>query len=579
MFVWQFICSKVFLYHLHQGIESCNGVLSFLSEEAISQKKQGVCLDELAIAVGLKYGNIHPVLLEKENQLKPPAQLTHRQWLDMSDWKEMLRQGEDVFQPWFNSKLAAIIRVVESQESREFVGQISTIREKLNIGDLMVSRQYWYLTQKYVGRAWLTQEIEEWLNNPNGGRLCTVYGGPGVGKSAFAAQYTYHSWRVAASIFFEYGNEHFNTASALIRELVFQLSCRLPLYRNRVYGIVTTNEKQLNTWNEQELFAHLVKAPLTEFQINGGHETLCIVVDGLDECTQADRNSAAELLGKYVQEFPAWLRVLVLSRRESSVTGWLYPDHQIDMMSSEERNLADIRQYFAEALKEKLSAQPHADGLLDELTKHTEGVFLYAYVVSRMILDGKLDITDTDAYPWGLNSAFRAWFSRYFPNVADYKRLYRLYLGMIAASPEPIPVEELDAVNVRYDPAEDGYELNTSMPSGRRSSKQDRLKCINSLLQYRTNMFGKRTVAFTHRYIAEWLTQTDETTNESPAVCYYCNPQDALWAMESSWRQKIDAGEELSEYEVLHLVAFMRQVEKDKDTLKVAKSEALQKSL
>ena len=56
-----------------------------------------------------------------------------------------------------------------------------------------------------MGRAWLTQDIEEWLDDPQGGRLCTVYGGPGVGKSAFAAQYTYHSWRVAASIFFEHG--------------------------------------------------------------------------------------------------------------------------------------------------------------------------------------------------------------------------------------------------------------------------------------------------------------------------------------------------------------------------------------
>lgn len=488
---------------IYQGIENSNGVLSFLSQAAISKQKGGVCLDELAIAVGVKYGNIHPVLLQKEQELQPPAQLTHRQWLDMSDWEEMLRQGDEVFQPWFSNKLADIIRVVESKDSREFVGQITTIRDKLHIGDLAVSKQHWYLTQKYVGRAWLTQQIEEWLDNPNGGRLCTIYGGPGVGKSAFAAQYTYHSWRVAASIFFEHGNEHFNSAGSLIRELVFQLACRLPLYRNRVYGIVTTNEKQLNTWNEQELFAHLVKAPLAEFQINGGHETLCIVVDGLDECTADEHNSAAELLGKYVKEFPSWLRVVVLSRRESSVTGWLYPDHQIDMVSGEARNLDDIRQYFAETLKAKLAAQPDADSLLDELTKRTEGVFLYAYVVSRMILDGKLDIADTEAYPWGLNSAFREWFRRYFPDVAEYKRLYRLYLGMIAASPEPIPVEELEAINVRYDPDEDCYELNTSSNPGRRGTKQDRLKRINSLLQYRTNVFGKRTVAFTHQYIAE----------------------------------------------------------------------------
>lgn len=551
------------------GIESCNGVLSFLSKEAV--RENGVCLDELAIAIGVKYGNIHTVLLQKEEDVKPPAQLTHRQWLDMSEWKDKLAQGDAVFMPWFQPMLADIIRKIESPESREFVGMISTIREKLRIGDLAVSRQNWYLKQKYVGRAWLTQDIKAWMDTPRSGKLCAVYGGPGVGKSAFAAQYAYRSPRVAASIFFEHGNEHFNTSGSLIRELIFQLACRLPLYRNRVYGIVTTND-QLKTWNDQELFAHLIKAPLTEFQINGGHETLCIVVDGLDECTVDEQNGVAKLLGKYVQEFPEWLRVLVLSRRESSVMSWLNPDHQIDMVGGEARNLSDIRLYFAETLKEPLKQQPNEERLLDELTKRTEGVFLYAYVVSRMILDGKLALEDTDAYPQGLNSAFREWFSRYFPDVLEYKRLYRLYLGMIAASPEPIPVEELDVVDVRYDAVEDCYQLNIdSSMCGKSGSKQDRLKRINSLLQYRTNKFGKRTVAFSHKYIAEWLTQTDEKTNGSPAGCYYCNPKDALWAMECTWRQKMEE-EGLTEYEALHLLDFSQQAERRNVSLQVAQN-------
>lgn len=233
----------------------------------------------------MKYGNIHTVLLQKE-EVQPPAQLTHRQWLDMSDWKDMLRQGDSVFNPWFGQKLADIIRVVESPESRDFVGKISTIREKLQIGDIAVSRQNWYLTQKFVGRAWLTEKIEKWLDNPAGGHLCTIYGGPGVGKSAFAAQYVYRSFRVAASIFFEHGNEHFNTTSALIRELVFQPACRLPVYRDILYGIMTMDDR-LNQLIDQELFNRLLTVPLSRYAINGGHETLC---DDLNECTSAENN-------------------------------------------------------------------------------------------------------------------------------------------------------------------------------------------------------------------------------------------------------------------------------------------------
>ncbi len=260
-----------------------------------------------------------------------------------------------------------------------------------------------------------------------------------------------------------------------------------------------TTDDRINQLNDQELFNRLLTVPLGRYTINGGHETICVVVDGLDECTFAENNNAAKLLGQFADHFPKWLRVLVLSRKESSVTGWLNPDMQIDMIAGEEQNLADIRTYFAERLAPVLVSREDKEHLLDELTSHTEGVFLYAYVVSGMILDGKLDIADTDAYPEGLSNAFKAWFSRYFPNVLEYKRLYRLYLGMIAASPEPIPVEELEAVKARYDEAKDCYTLEDASDSGRRSKGiADRLKRINSLLQYRTNLFGKRTVAFTH---------------------------------------------------------------------------------
>ena len=92
-------------------------------------------------------------------------------------------------------------------------------------------------------------------------------------------------------------------------------------------------------------------------------------------------------------------------------------------------------------------------------------------------------------------------------------------------------------------------------------------------------MFGQRTVAFTHQYIAEWLTQTDEATNESPAGYYYSNPQDALWAMERTWRRKLEDGEALTGFEALHLLDFTRKVEKAGDTLKVAKDDALQQAL
>ena len=68
------------------GILRSNRVLSFLSK--YSTRDPGVCLDEIAIAIGVKGGNIQTILVESEREVKPPPSISHIQWLDMHDWKE-----------------------------------------------------------------------------------------------------------------------------------------------------------------------------------------------------------------------------------------------------------------------------------------------------------------------------------------------------------------------------------------------------------------------------------------------------------------------------------------------------------
>ena len=546
-----------------KGLQESNGVLSFLSREAI--REGGVCLDELGIAVGVKYGNIRTVLLQKEKDLQPvPSQLTHRQWLDMSDWQDKLAEGEDVYRAWLAEKLAVILQMIESDESREFMGDISFIREKLDIEDSAVSRQAWYLRQPFVGRKWLTEKLENWLNDPDGGHLCAVYGGPGTGKSAFAAQYVYRSPRAAASLFFEHGNTYFNSPDAIVRELIFQLACRLPSYRSLLIGELRklSGSHALNT---QELFEQLFAYPI-QHAVNGGMETLCVVVDGLDECEEDGKRLAAQLLSE--EKFPAWLRVVVLTRPENTVTASLKPDMEIRMEEDENANRADIREYFSLRLGKQLAEQSDKDALLDRLTANADGVFLYAYIVTDMILRGKLDLAKPDEYPKNLNDSFEKWFSRYFPDADEYDRLYKLPLGILAACAEPVPVEELDALNARYDPDEESFVLTEPDPNARRQSVVKRLERCAVLLKYDQNEFGKRTVAFTHRYIGEWMTKTDEKTGQSASRTYFCAPADACWVLSASWRGKLERREELTDYQALNLLEIMRRAGEDEGVIK-----------
>jgi hypothetical protein len=74
------------------GIVGSNRVLSFLSK--YSTRDPGVCLDELAIAIGVKGGNIQTILVETETEVKAPPSIGHIQWLDMHEWKEQRAAGD-----------------------------------------------------------------------------------------------------------------------------------------------------------------------------------------------------------------------------------------------------------------------------------------------------------------------------------------------------------------------------------------------------------------------------------------------------------------------------------------------------
>ncbi|MBI5386199.1 MAG: toll/interleukin-1 receptor domain-containing protein [Verrucomicrobia bacterium] len=58
-------------------------VVSFLSKH--STRDAGVCRDEIAIAIGVKGGNIQTILVESEQEVQPPVNIGHIQWLDMHD--------------------------------------------------------------------------------------------------------------------------------------------------------------------------------------------------------------------------------------------------------------------------------------------------------------------------------------------------------------------------------------------------------------------------------------------------------------------------------------------------------------
>ena len=283
-----------------------------------------------------------------------------------------------------------------------------------------------------------------------------------------------------------------------------------------------------------ELFHRLLAEPLRVRKVDGGQETQCIVVDGLDECGDTERNVLAETLGRYVPQLSPWLRVLAVTRDVSPVRGPLRNARRLELSAADRRNLEDVRAYFSDQLEEKYGSDPAWPPALEALTLRSGGIFLYAKVVVDGIQHGKLSIHDTNAFPEGLSQAFYDWFTWFFPDQKEYREEFMLPLGVLLATPEPMPEEELNRLF--------GWGEN------RRNAF---LRRVEVLLSQGENDFRKKTLSLSHQYLREWL-DTPE------AERFQSSRRDALALMGERFLERFrENPEELTEYEALHLTVFL----------------------
>lgn len=523
---------------IQEGIKNSQQVVACLSPH--STREGGVCLDELAIAVGVQGeygGKVHSILLGPEKEVKPPATVGQNQWLDMSDWREKKAKGPDAYARWFRAKMQELFRVLESRENVTFNGEIQQLRQRLNVYS-DTSTQYALLKKPYVGRKWLEEEVEQWLDDPHGKKICLLSGVPAVGKSAFAVHYTHYNWRVAANLFCRSNMNTFNDPSMVLQTLAFQLACHLPDYRKNLLRTLPENKAALEELTEDELFETLL-GPNIANTVDGGQETMAIVVDGLDECGTPERNALARLLAKRAPGLPRWLRVLVLARRTPAVLQSMSSAAQIELDSRAPQNRADIRAYFVQRLEPRFGQDPQWNASLDALTDRSEGVFLYAEMMSEMLLE-KGALEAAEEYPAGLNEAFARWFDYFFRTEEEYKALWRRPIGCLLAAPEPLPKSALRKVM--------GWS---------RDQLNDFYRRISVLLRTDKNIFGDETLEIPHAYVRAWLSQEDNP--------YSASAEDGAEALaESFYAQFKEDAKELSFYEAIHLPELLERAGRKK---------------
>ena len=348
----------------------------------------------------------------------------------------------------------------------------------------------------FTGRDWLKEKIDAWVSDSDGSRFFWLSGGPGLGKSSFAAWICANRYYISAKHFCNASNLEKNNPKKMITSLACQLAFQLPQYQERLERLPV--EQYLLEYKDSgyTLFNKLILEPMAKDFTPP--ETCCIIlIDALDEATSDGANDIAFVLDQISNILPSWLRFLITSRPEQSITKYAnYLPHEIDYNSKENTN--DIIEYLKNRLPGITQQQ------LNIIVERSDGSFLYVHHICNDIRDGYQSLECCDALPKGMNRFYQNTFKRM--GVSQFESVYPL-LKMIAAAYEPLSPDLLKQL--------------TGINEDREFKK--RLKLLGSLIKAPSNSGTTQGVVVPHHYsLFEWLTE------EKTADDYYVSKEDGL---------------------------------------------------
>lgn len=492
---------------LRRRLRDVDCVILCVSEH--SMRPDSPCLDEISIAsemniaASIRGDNIFPVLLSRE-KIHIPAWAHYRQDFEMCDYDRQGDMGSPAFRAWLDGKMRALMKSIEGSGILEFHDKLRQIRDRLDVR-LGADKRNGLLDAPFVGREWLTKEIDAWLDDPHGGPLCVLYGESGIGKSMFAAHYGQDNPRVAASLFLDRTESRLHDARAVIPALAFLMASRIPFFRDALLGnLEGLDVAQLS---ERGLFRKLIEEPAQ--CVRGSLSAMCIVIDALDEAGSKGTNALALWLCQCREWLPPWLRILVTSRKCDEVTEALRGALSLTLGGEQDDNRRDIRNYFEAQLGERFENKPvDREKYLNMLVEQADGNFRHALSMASDLLSGRKDLRGAAKLPRDRASEYFKKFSALFPDPEDYEDRYYLPMGMILAAPDSLPREELKRAMNWMDREQNRF-----------------LRCVRELLRFGRDDFGRETVRFASQSLREWLNADFQIHR------YAVSADDAIYAM------------------------------------------------
>ena len=360
-----------------------------------------------------------------------------------------------------------------------------------------------YHAQKFQKgtREWIFKSVQKWLDDRTSlNRVMIISGNAGMGKTVIAAvvaQRMQEAGRLSGSHFCQHNNARYRNPRLMLQSLACHLTHALPDYKHALVEQLSRNlGKDLNNMDVQELFALLFREPLSTVDDPG--RNILIVIDGLDESEYRGRNELLDVIGNHFSKLPVWIRILITTRPERSITEALQHLKPTQLEQNEEENLNDIQILFQSQLSHKIGEE-HKDILLKKLVNKSEGLFIYAYFLIDFIQKNVLFLTPDqleNILPLGISSVYLSYFKRLEQELcielkADEEHVLR-FLCALTASREPLPIESASRI---LNPSE------RSLIAQRRVNKA--IACISALLPVHDGCLD-----FFHKSVKDWLTES-----------------------------------------------------------------------
>ncbi len=472
------------------GLRSTQVVVAVLSPHAVRASKSpsdddSVCLDELAFARFAQPPT--PIVPVMGAPCEPPFCIFRLDYVDMVAWRE----SEERYQ-------RGIARLVESIE----LAQQGTFRYRSWESRLQPWDFTSYLNsrrQNLCGREWLFDDLDVWRKAP-GERALIITGDPGAGKTAIVAELIHRNP----------GNQVLgfhcciaDTPKTLdpgvfVRSLVAMIASKLEAYA-AILGdptVLSALDEAMTSEDPESAFERGILSPL-----EGVHAPAdgvrYILVDGLDEALALIQRKAGptivDVLASRIERLPAWLRLVVTSRKEAEVLE-RFSRLRVRMLDSQDpRNLDDIRRFVALRLEEPaLGARLATSGITTQaaseiLLRKCEGNFLYVQQALEGIERDTSGFDELKTLPPGLSGLYRAFFTRIYPEEVRFAAA-RSILQLLVASPEALTDALLSSAT--------GMDSESELP-----------KALLGLTQFVRH--GEGGYALYHKSLADWLAHPD----------------------------------------------------------------------